>query len=78
MMIAICFALHSLVLCLFAASLWLVYKQLTRQAAEIRGLQRQAHRLQEEISSIGAVNSRMKFDHLTWLLHSAFGAHVKN
>ncbi len=77
-MIAICFAIYTIILIWTAYSIWAILKYLDRQAAEIRGLQRQAHRLQEEIASIGSVNSRMKFDHLTWLLHSAFGAHVKN
>ncbi len=77
-MIALCFALHSLVLCLFAASLWLVYKQLKRQAAEIRGLQRSNDILQQELGMLGRQQASLKFNHLTWLFNAAFGAHVKN
>lgn len=77
-MIALCFALHSLVLCLFAASLWLVYKQLKRQAAEIRGLQRSNDILQQEIGRLVRQQANLRFDHMTWLFNAAFGANVKN
>lgn len=55
-----------------------LYKQLKRQAAEIRGLQRSNDILQQEIGRLVRQQANLRFDHMTWLFNAAFGTNVKN